>query len=111
MDEKGYFKYWSICVDINVTQVYRVGADGHMSTCLGCLVSLAFCGGLTGHVLICCSLLRSFAYGAVSGSLFSYDVVASDVVKLYVVSLLSMNCSFHTHQLSEIQLYWSVHAQ
>jgi hypothetical protein len=96
MDEMGYFEVWCIYVDIDVMRVYGVGSDGHISSCLGGLVFLAFCGGLTGHVLMCCSLLGSFVYGAVSGSLFRYDLVASDVAKLCVVTLLSMNCSVHT---------------
>jgi hypothetical protein len=51
MDEMGCLEFWSFCVDANVIRVYVVGADGHVSSCLGglffwhsVLVSLAvFC--------------------------------------------------------------------
>jgi hypothetical protein len=39
-------------VDIDVMRVYVVGADVHVSSCIGGLLFLEFCGGLTGRVLI-----------------------------------------------------------
>jgi hypothetical protein len=47
----------SFYADVDVTRVYVVGADDHVSSCLGGLFFLAFCGGLTGRVPICYSLL------------------------------------------------------
>jgi hypothetical protein len=41
-------------------RVYVVGADGHVSSCVGVLFFLVFCGGLTGRFLICCSLSVNF---------------------------------------------------
>jgi hypothetical protein len=60
MDEMRYLEFWPFYLDIDVMQVYAVGADGHMSSSLGGLLFLAFCLGLTGRVRICCSLLISF---------------------------------------------------
>jgi hypothetical protein len=57
--EMGCFKFWSFNVDVDVMRVYLVGADGHMSSCLGDLFFSAFCGGLTGRVRSCYSLLVS----------------------------------------------------
>lgn len=35
MDEMGCFEFWSFYVDIDVMQVCVVGAEGHVSSCLG----------------------------------------------------------------------------
>jgi hypothetical protein len=57
--------------------------------CPACVVYsfLVLCNGLTGRV-ICCSLFMEFVYGAVSGFLLRHDLVASDVVILYLDTLL-----------------------
>jgi uncharacterized membrane protein YdcZ (DUF606 family) len=60
MDEMGSFEFWSFYVGTDVMGVYVVGADGHVSSCLGGSFFLEFCCGLIGRVLIFCSLLVSF---------------------------------------------------
>jgi hypothetical protein len=52
-------EFRSLFVDTDVWSVHAIGADSHVSSCLGSIFLLAFFGRLTDRVLICCSLLVS----------------------------------------------------